>query len=428
MERNNIIRYNQLNTKNPSNFLLISLLAFYVLSNSVPITGIYISTEVYLAAVICIYIMSFLGGENLYNSFNNTAMFTLPLLLYVLFEFIFNMQYRVDSIPMFFWKYGLIIIPPILAYYLLCNEKRSLIKKIVFVAIIGFVITAVTSFIGLLTYPDAARWLATVASSKDDRLIFLQKQNIGGYEIVYSIVILFPMIVCLYKQRVINLALTIIITGAFTCYLIQAQYAMALMMFFLSFILFFISKNLSVKKLIISLIFLLLAYFLFSGTMANLFQWLANIVNSKTLADRFAYISSLIRGVADTNNELSMRPKLYELSIQSFLQKPIFGWWATKRYANGGHSFFLDFLANFGILGGISMFVVIRHLFKKLYHPFRGTYIYAYMLWSFLLYMFVATFNTATSFLFITFFIVPLIGFQLQSDTFKTLRSRGIKL
>ena len=111
-------------------------------------------------------------------------------------------------------------------------------------------------------------------------------------------------------------------------------------------------------------------YVYLSGALINIFDWLANVVPSDRLASRFNDISTAL-SYADmeaSGGSLSGRNRLMGISWDTFTSNYgyfIFG--AGEHYGSnkiiGHHSFFLDTLAQYGIIGGAIMFFY----FKKQY-------------------------------------------------------------
>lgn len=111
-------------------------------------------------------------------------------------------------------------------------------------------------------------------------------------------------------------------------------------------------------------------YVYFSGALINIFDWLANVVPSDRLASRFNDISTAL-SYADmeaSGGSLSGRNRLMGISWDTFTSN--FGYFifgAGEHYGSnkiiGHHSFFLDTLAQYGIIGGAIMFFY----FKKQY-------------------------------------------------------------
>lgn len=394
--------------------VIFLLMVYYSLSTIMPAVAQYISAYLYMGTVVILYLM--ILSKN-YNTFNYYFMFLLPMLPVMILQLLNIYLYGSESIPLFLYGRLLYYIPLVLMYYLISNNKRFLIKTLIIVMLSAYVITAFTTYIGLLTNPDAARILATV-DSKDVNAVTWGRLNIGGFETVYSIVILFPMLICLYKKKIIPLLIFIGITTIFIFCILQAQYATALILFFSSLILLFLKKEFNRKKVWYLIVFAVLSYFLFKALLADFMTYLSYNIQSSTLADRFKFIADTLNGI-ENKSDVGNRIDRYMMSINSFLKSPIIGTFLFNRYGTGGHSFILDTLGQFGLIGGMALFIFFKQIYIKFYLPFRNTQYFGYMVWGFILYIGLSVLNP-TGFLIVIGFIVPGIAYLLQDKNYKT--------
>ena len=106
-----------------------------------------------------------------------------------------------------------------------------------------------------------------------------------------------------------------------------------------------------------------------SGLLIDLFDWLADITPSTRLSYRFHAISNTLyyEDITSSGTSMSVRNELMGISWNTFTSSIghfIFG--AGEHMDNimiGHHSFFLDTLARYGIIGGVMIYVY----FKKQY-------------------------------------------------------------
>lgn len=407
------ITHNKNDTKF-NNLFFFSLLVYYSLSTTMPAVAYNISAYLYMGTVVLLYALIVMKN---YDTLNLYVMFMLPMLLLMFLQLLNIYFNQTKSIPLFFYDRLLYYIPLLLMYYLVFNNKRPLIKLLIIVLLSAYVITSVTTYIGLLKNPDAARIIATIADSKDVNAVAWGKLNIGGFETIYSIVILFPMIICLYKERKMPLLLFIGITIIFILCILQSQYATALILFFSSLILLVAKKELKGNKVGYLIGFAVLFYFIFRLQIANLMTYLAYNIQSSTLAERFIFIADSLNGI-ENKSDVGNRINLYLMSINSFLKYPIIGTFLFNKNSTGGHSFILDTLGQFGLLGGYALFVFFKQIYVKLYLPFWETKYFGYMLWSFILYIVLSALNP-TGFLIVLGFIVPGIAYLLQDGKYR---------
>ena len=135
-------------------------------------------------------------------------------------------------------------------------------------------------------------------------------------------------------------------------------------------ILVFTLKNKSLVVLLTIIIGLLSVFIYSSGLLVNMFDWIADVVPSERLASRFHEISIALyyEDIKASRGSLSGRSDLIGVSWETFtsgIGHFIFG--VGEHFGDnmiiGHHSFFIDTLARYGIIGGAVMFVY----FKKQY-------------------------------------------------------------
>ncbi|MEN6316041.1 MAG: hypothetical protein ABFD25_17535 [Clostridiaceae bacterium] len=398
-----------------NNLAMILLLSYYSLSTIMPAVAQYISAYLYMLTVVLLYAVIILKN---YNTLNTYVMFLLPMLFLMLLQLLDIYYNRKGSIPLFMYSKLLYYIPMLLMFYMLYNNKRSLIKIIVVVALLAYIITALTTYLGLLKYPDAARILATIENSKDISAVKFGSLNIGGFETIYSIVILFPLIICLFKNRKIPLIIFIVITALILLCIIQSQYATAFILFVSSTVLIFAGKELKGNKVWYLIVITALLLFIFKSQVAFLLTYLANNVQSSTLRERFLFLANSLKGI-ENESDVGNRIDLYMMSINSFLKYPLSGAYLFSRSSTGGHSFILDTLGQFGMIGGAALFTFFRQIYIKLYLPFKEKQYFGYMIWSFILYIVLSILNP-TGFLIVLGLLVPGIAYILQDGKYRT--------
>ncbi|MBO4433508.1 MAG: hypothetical protein J5852_08255 [Clostridia bacterium] len=109
-------------------------------------------------------------------------------------------------------------------------------------------------------------------------------------------------------------------------------------------------------------------------------MWLADIISSDSVSGR---LTALAGGVEGLENFEDNRLELYTMSLSAFFKSPLFGQlFSTTSYA-GGHSFILDSLASYGILGGTTLFFIYRSIYKFFFKPFYNEAGFGFVLWSF---------------------------------------------
>jgi hypothetical protein len=123
---------------------------------------------------------------------------------------------------------------------------------------------------------------------------------------------------------------------------------------------------------IFSIIIIAFAIYVYaSGRLVDIFDWLAEIIPSERLSKRFHEISTALfwEDIEASSGSLSGRNRLMGVSWDTFTSSIghfVFG--AGEHYGDntiiGHHSFFIDTLARYGIIGGVMMFVYFKKQFQ----------------------------------------------------------------
>lgn len=292
------------------------------------------------------------------------------------------------------------------------NDKE--VKRFFGVIIAGYILTAVTTFWGCTMFPQAARYLATVSSAD----ILYQKYvsyNIGGFSFVYEIVLLLPLLIYAIKERVINRIIGVLLLVLACATIISAEYTTALLFFAVTLILFFI-KRLTAKKIWFFVIVCAVIALMGGTLLANLFEWLSNTVENEEFASRFEFLANLLSGqsLSDTSVSGLERLELYQISWDAFWESSLLGGW--NRLPLGGHSFVLDTLGNYGILGGICLLFMNYGIYSICLRPYKKEEFYPYFLWIYIMALFMAIINPKT-YLFIFICMLPLFARMMRKNS-----------
>ena len=135
------------------------------------------------------------------------------------------------------------------------------------------------------------------------------------------------------------------------------------------------------------------------------FEWLANVVNNDTVAERLSNLAVFFtEGGQYIDGDIESRMNIYNSSIDAFFKSPIVG---NSHAQVGGHSYILDSLGKFGLLGAIALVVMYRRLFNVFFRPWNNQKWYGYVYFLFIIALFFALLNPKDNLGVLTF-IVPL--------------------
>ena len=317
-----------------SRVILFSLiLAYSIMPIISRVISDYLTTYFYLLIVLfTFFTILFCKGK---FSFNKYSQILLPFILFQALTLITN----TGSIAMWVYQVLLFLLPIVLAYYLL-YENPQYIPLLCNVMFIIFIVTIITTISGLTIYPSASRILASTDSSQDVAAVIFNWKNIGGYDFVYTLVLLYPLVILAFKQKKLPVVLTAIIVAAIFTVILMAQYTTALLLFIVSSFLFLFKRELTVKNTVIFSICGILCVLIFNSVFSDLLIWLADQLNSFTFKER---LISLAGGTEGLESSEGGRIYLWRNSLNTFLSSPIFGIVFKKEYRIGGHYDWHDF-------------------------------------------------------------------------------------
>lgn len=313
---------------------------------------------------------------------------------------------------------GLLSFCPILIALRVRTLPSYQIKTLFKVTSIAVIITVVTTIIGLSTHQGASRILATIASSDDPRLIQFEWLNIGGFSFTYLLLTIYPVIIGFIREIYDKWWLKLLIIWLLGTYYLSAEYMTGLMGFIVISSLWFFPKDMSLKKLFILIVLFLIFFAVFNSLIANVLYDSASSSNSTILQDRFTYMADGLSGVENTS-DVGLREDALMASVRVFFNSPLFGNW-YKGGSVGGHSYILDFISLYGIVGIILIVKSYKVIFRQFYLKYKNTPSYKYALMSFLTAITLSVVNTGNHWLELTL-IVPL--FLSMIETIKTKRA-----
>lgn len=240
---------------------------------------------------------------------------------------------------------------------------ENLLKHLFLFVTAIYLITAITSIIGLDVYPLAARELAR-GSTYDTSLDFTtykeiyRKMNIASWSQAYGMLFAIPVSFMVWKRK--RKPFYIALLAAVAIMLVASQITFAVLLAIVliaASILCSESKN---KTIFITLLFSIIAVII----LINLEGILTSAVSLSEEAG-FEFLTTKLNDMKmllihrDAVGDAHARGRLYQTSIKTFFDSPIFGLMAAGSASLntiGYHSEFFDFIGTFGLVG---LFVMI---------------------------------------------------------------------
>ena len=393
--------------------------SYYLADKLLPFLQVFSSVYVNLTAVVFVSIY-LISNKNNYK----VLKFFLPFVPILVIEFLryFSYQEGVKEFFASFYKTLLFAMPAFVAFFLLVNNFKKAILVIIKVSIIFLIITTITSIFGLLIDSNASRTLGSTINEKV--LTRYNLMNIGGFGIVYMIPLLIPMLIAMFKKRKIKIITLLLILIIFVYFVYLSQYLLALILLALSFISIVIAYNYTTRKFIFYGITTLLLFLVARPFTGDVFYVFAQHNESKLVSTRLNALGDVMYGISSNEGAYTGRMEMYQTSFDAFISSPIIGVYFTH-VKIGEHSFILDKLGLFGIVGFVALILFYRQIYKYLYKPFKKESYYGYMIWSLITSILLAFVNPTPS-MFVVCFITPLIGYSLQDKEYFVANRKGI--
>ncbi len=220
-------------------------------------------------------------------------------------------------------------------------------KRLATLVLVMFLVTTVTSLVGVINNPSAARTLAYAANDIQEDLA-IRMMNIGGIEFFQGLVICVPILISFVyrrKYRVLSIILTVLILAA----LLSASFTIALIMFFVALALSYLANQTTVKKyLVISVLLIALLVIPWSALLSQL----ASAISNEKVSERLQSIATAL-STGYIGGDLKSRLQVYMVSLETFLKNPFglgpYYTYVTMQNGIGYHSQVLDDLARYGI-------------------------------------------------------------------------------
>lgn len=395
-------------TKNNQNNITLFLIITVILYSLMPIVSNffsrYLTTYAYMLVCVLLF-LSIVFAEGFQSAEKYGSIF-LPFIIYQALTLI----NRKSSLVLWGYSLLLFLIPLIMGYYLFYEQDVTLRKKSFYTMRFAIIVTAITTITGCIRNPMAARILATIETSQDERNISFGWQNIGGYGFVYTVVLLYPLLIYAYKQNRLKWFFFYPLAVSTFALVILSEYATALLLLIISSMFIFISKKLSLRGMIVFGAFAVVFILLFQGVINNLLMSLADMVDSKILSDR---LITLAGGKTVLGKSDNARIWLYRYSFNTFLSSPLFGTMFGKYGRIGGHSSILDTLAKYGLVGSAVLYFMYRKIYIVFIKPYSNHPGYGFIVWTFIQAIFLSTINTGFWFDVLALYM-PLILFAIS--------------
>lgn len=313
------------------------------------------------------------------------------------------------------------MIPAMMAMLLVRKRYFNSAKIIFGFYILRIIITMITTVIGLQTFPGASRDMGNGEFVANNPLykVYLSL-NIGGFDLVYTIVLLIPIFCYLFKYSseykysyTLKLIMAVLIVFSMYC-ILQMEYTTAFLLSILALTSLFTTKETNVRKYLALLFVAGIILYITKGILAQVLVYLSEMVESEEIAIRFSDLANSILGQATSDiSDVDARQAVYTKSLNAIMVNPIGTWFNSSE--SGGHSFILDYISKFGFVGLGFIVYLFRIVYNSLLKQYSGKKIYPFLVLDYILFIATAIMNPHLYISFIAF-VIPL--FYLISNQY----------
>ena len=297
----------------------------------------------------------------------------------------------------------------IISWYVVQNGNKKLAIILLLMVSAFYVLTSITTYVGSNLFPGICRALTNSGERTDEIKTFASRNNIGGFSFVYSVVLLFPLCFYLLKNKLFNRLIVIAILISLAMMISVAGFTTAMLFSIVSTVLLFIPTSFSIKKLIAMSILVLAILYPMSNLIGDFFMNISDSAKSAGVSQRLYDVGATLKGeMTSQGSDFDHRMELWTNDIKWFFENPFFG--SSKCT---GHSYILDKISQFGLVGIILLFVEFGSIFKFFIKPYRKTKAYIYISFAFSLQIGLSLLNPVLSHE-IFVLIIPLMIFVFE--------------
>ena len=340
--------------RSASKIFLIILIVFYLLQK-MPIVSYYMNTYISMVLLVSMLILSLLADRTCHSR--------VPILLIVTFFYagFYIIDLAIDNVPLLnmIWSMFLAIMPIFVGVIIVYNKMEYLVKFIVPLTLVTYAVTALTTYVGLLENPEASRLMAADPTAYHQYF----PHNIGGFDFVYSFVLLHPLMICVLRRRNFwYFAVLISVIGGLC--IVASEYTTATLLFLISCMAYFFPSKATKSQSRLRGYFIIFVSVIVLLFLPAIFDWMAGLELFSESAEKLRDVANVLRGQESEAIATQNRLLVYEQSWTTFLKHPLFGAKALSLGTSGGHSFFLDILAEWGLFGFTLVATLYYYLHK----------------------------------------------------------------
>lgn len=290
--------------------------------------------------------------------------------------------------------------------FLFYSRHLNLFKTPLFFLLVSLACTSVYTYVGNMAFPNASRALADPSNVENE---FYRSLYIGGYEFIYSLVLLiFPLIASI-KYRVFSAKYNWILIPLllfFILNIVVASYFIGICIMLLSCLLIFIDSK-SIFKLAFTICIIATVFFVLKDDIFKALIDFGESINSQMLKKR---ATQILYNTYEEDQGSESRTIIYYNAVLNFFDSPLWGKLLGEvSNRRVGHSGLLEYLSNYGVLGliyFISIYKIFRTTLKRFSIRKIRSHYYLYFL-TVVVFFLIDIFDFSPHICLVAFFISP---------------------
>ena len=382
-----------------------------IIHNIMPVVGQFISTYIstyfmlMVEAVVWWLLIKWNNGSWIISVFS--------LFFIAVIQFIYEYIYRYTGLVSggYGLMYNLSLVGIGILYY---DLNRSIRRIIHFSIVASILITIATTIIGSYRFGSGiVRYAASVGSSSDAVFVLTNWHNVGSFSFVYMCLVLYPVLIYYCKVKKVRLLFRIGIIVGVLFFFYRSEFATALLACVACSVLWLIPLETKFRTKILIVLSVAGVLFLCKNLFANIAYRIAYSINSSVLMERFLYIGDTLSGVQNDVFAVGERRKVLEKSLSTIMHHPIIGTLFYRDKGVGGHSYVLDFIARYGLLGWYLLITSYKQIYKNFTTHFSDEYKRQYLIISILLAIALSVVNTGDHW-FELVLVIPVLFYNIN--------------
>jgi hypothetical protein len=288
-----------------------------------------------------------------------------PLLLFYFYMLFISFVIEKDLVIYIKSISFLIMVYSIFLYYF--SERYKKFQKFLCTFLfLDIVVVAINTYLQLQVNPMLARYLSTGVETREKLLGVAAFYGVGSYGYFYSLVSIILLLGFLFLNYPKKKFLALLLISAFIALLVQAAFTIAILFTFIFLILQVIIRYTNKYTFVAIALLGIISLLIFQGAFASMFKQLADVKGIPAgVSINFNDLALFFSGNDISGTDVNARLSLYLRSVDAFINNILTGTVLTdsNKYSAGGHSAWLDLLANFGLFS-IPFFIFLFKAYK----------------------------------------------------------------